>query len=92
VDIPGFLIGTEAEAGGVMRHGSQALAAIRQSTVPWCAVLVRKAFGMAGLAQRNGSSAFRRYAWPSGQWGSLPIAGGVQAAYRAEIEAAADPA
>ena len=33
-----------------------------------------------------------RYAWPSGDWGSLPIEGGVQAAYKREIEAAPDPA
>jgi acetyl-CoA carboxylase carboxyltransferase component len=92
VDIPGFLIGKEAEAAGVMRFGTQALAAVRQSTVPWCAIMIRKAFGMAGLAQRNGSPAFLRYAWPSAQWGSLPIAGGVEAAYRAVIEAAPDPA
>jgi len=92
VDIPGFLIGKEAEASGIMRHGTQALAAMRQSNVPWCAIMVRKAFGMAALAQRNGSPAFMRYAWPSAQWGSLPIAGGVQAAYRAEIEASPDPA
>ena len=86
------MIGKEAEASGVMRYGTQALAALRQATVPWCAILVRKAFGMAGLAQRNGSPAFVRYAWPSAQWGSLPIAGGVDAAYRAVIEAAPDPA
>jgi acetyl-CoA carboxylase carboxyltransferase component len=92
VDIPGFLIGKDAEASGVMRYGTQALAAVRQATVPWCAIMVRKAFGMAGLAQRNGSAAFLRYAWPSAQWGSLPIAGGVEAAYRAVIEAAPDPA
>jgi acetyl-CoA carboxylase carboxyltransferase component len=91
VDIPGFLIGKVAEAAGVMRFGTQALAAIRQSTVPWCAVIVRKAFGMAALAQRNASPAFMRYAWPSARWGSLPIAGGVDAAYRAQIEAAPDP-
>ncbi|GAA5233243.1 methylmalonyl-CoA carboxyltransferase [Verticiella sediminum] len=91
VDIPGFLIGKDAEASGIMRYGTQALTAIRQATVPWCAIMVRKAFGMAALAQRNGSPAFMRYAWPSAQWGSLPIAGGVQAAYRAQIEAAPDP-
>ncbi len=92
VDIPGFLIGTEAERSGVMRYGTQALTAIRQARVPWCAMMVRKAFGMAGLSQRNGTDAFVRYAWPSAQWGSLPIAGGVDAAYRAVIEAAPDPA
>jgi acetyl-CoA carboxylase carboxyltransferase component len=92
VDIPGFLIGKDAETSGIMRYGTQALAAIRQSTVPWCAVIVRKAFGMAALSQRNGSRAFLRVAWPSAQWGSLPIAGGVDAAYRAVIESAPDPA
>ena len=34
---------------------------------------------------------FRRYAWPSANWGSMHIAGGAAAAYRREIEAAADP-
>ncbi len=92
VDIPGFLIGKEAEASGIMRYGTQALTALRQAQVPWCAIMVRKAFGMAGLSQRGGGEAFMRYAWPSAQWGSLPIAGGVEAAYRAVIEAAPDPA
>ncbi len=91
VDIPGFRIGKEAEQSGVMRAGSQALVALRQTRVPWCAVVVRKAYGMAALTQRNGSPSFTRYAWPSAEWGSLPIAGGVQAAYRAEIEASSDP-
>lgn len=92
VDIPGFLIGTAAEQSGIMRFGVQALTAIRSSTMPWCSVIVRKAFGMAALAQRGGSNAFERVAWPSARWGSLPIAGGVYAAYRAEIDAAPDPA
>ena len=33
-----------------------------------------------------------RYAWPSASWGSLPLEGGIEAAYRAEIDAADDPA
>jgi acetyl-CoA carboxylase carboxyltransferase component len=32
-----------------------------------------------------------RYAWPSGRWGSLPLEGGIEAAYRAELDAAPDP-
>ena len=31
-----------------------------------------------------------RYAWPSGDWGSLPLEGGIEAAYRRELEAAPD--
>lgn len=33
----------------------------------------------------------KRYAWPSGNWGSMHIEGGAMAAYRREIEAAPDP-
>jgi acetyl-CoA carboxylase carboxyltransferase component len=32
-----------------------------------------------------------RYAWPSASWGSLPLEGGIEAAYKAEIDAAEDP-
>ena len=33
-----------------------------------------------------------KVAWPSAEWGSLPVEGGVAAAYRREIENATDPA
>jgi acetyl-CoA carboxylase carboxyltransferase component len=33
-----------------------------------------------------------RAAWPSGDWGSLPMEGGIEAAYKADIAAAPDPA
>ena len=33
-----------------------------------------------------------RYAWLSARWGSLPLEGGIEAAYRAEIDAAPDAA
>jgi propionyl-CoA carboxylase beta chain len=32
-----------------------------------------------------------RIAWPSGDWGSLPVEGGLEAAFKAQIEAAPDP-
>ena len=40
----------------------------------------------------NPSRAKARFCWPSGDWGSLPIDGGVEAAFRRELEAHADPA
>jgi acetyl-CoA carboxylase carboxyltransferase component len=90
-DVPGFLIGREAEEAGTIRHGARAMQAIYQATVPWCAILVRKVYGVAGAAHMNPSRYCMRYAWPSGDWGSLPIAGGLEAAYKAELEAAPDP-
>jgi acetyl-CoA carboxylase carboxyltransferase component len=91
VDCPGFLIGLEAEQTGTIKQGVRAMSAIWQTTVPWCAVIVRNVFGVAGAAHRNGSRYAFRYAWPSGRWGSLPLEGGIEAAYRAEIDAAPDP-
>jgi propionyl-CoA carboxylase beta chain len=91
VDIPGFLIGLEAEQAATIRHGTRALSAIYQATVPWCSIIVRKAFGVAGAAHCNPARLRYRYAWPSGDWGSIPLEGGVEAAYRAEIAAAPDP-
>jgi acetyl-CoA carboxylase carboxyltransferase component len=91
VDCPGFLIGLDAEKTGTIKQGVRALAAMWQTTVPWCAVIVRNAFGVAGAAHRNGGRYCFRYAWPSGRWGSLPLEGGIEAAYRADLEAAPDP-
>ncbi len=91
VDNPGFLIGLEAEKAGTIRHGARALASVYQATVPWCSVLIRKAFGVAGAAHSNGARAQYRFAWPSGDWGSLPIEGGLEAAYKSQLEASDDP-
>ena len=92
VDIPGFQIGVEAEQAATIRYGARAMAAVYQATVPWCSVIVRRAFGVAGAAHQSTGRFNVRYAWPSGEWGSLPIAGGLEAAYKAELEASADPA
>ncbi len=90
-DCPGFLIGLEAEKSATIRHGVRAMAAINQGSVPWCTVIVRNAFGVAGAAHVPAGRLAIRYAWLSAWWGSLPLEGGIEAAYRAEIEAAADP-
>jgi acetyl-CoA carboxylase carboxyltransferase component len=91
VDVPGFLIGPDAERDATIRFGMRAASAVLQSTVPWCSVLVRKVFGVAGAVHQNSTRYCMRMAWPSAEWGSLPIAGGLEAAYKAEIEAAPDP-
>jgi acetyl-CoA carboxylase carboxyltransferase component len=91
VDNPGFEIGVEAERRGTIRHGVRALTAVYQATVPWCSILMRRVFGVAGAGHGAHHRLNLRYAWPSAEWGSLPIEGGVEAAYRRQIEAAEDP-
>ncbi len=92
VDNPGFMIGGEAERTGTIRYGVQAMNAIYRATVPLASVVVRRAYGIAGSAMSNAERFQYRFAWPSGDWGSLPIEGGVEVAYKSELEAAADPA
>jgi acetyl-CoA carboxylase carboxyltransferase component len=91
VDNPGFMIGLEAERTGTIRYGVEAMNAVYKATVPWASVIVRRAYGIAGSAMSNAEAFQYRFAWPSGDWGSLPIAGGLEAAYKSEIAAAEDP-
>ncbi len=92
VDVPGFMIGLDGEKQATIRFGARYIFAVYQATIPWCSIILRRVFGVAGAAHGNHARLNLRYAWPSGEWGSLPIEGGVQAAYRRQIEAAEDPA
>jgi acetyl-CoA carboxylase carboxyltransferase component len=89
VDEPGFMIGEAAEKAATIRHGMAAMFAVLQTTVPWFAVVIRKAFGVAQGIHLGPAATV--VAWPSAQSGALPVEGGVALAYRAEIEQAADP-
>ena len=92
VDCPGFQVGLKAESSAVIRWGVRALSAINQTTVPWCSIVVRNCYGVGGLGHQPVGHLCVRYAWPSASWGSLPLEGGIEAAYRAEIDEADDPA
>ncbi|MEM9262472.1 MAG: carboxyl transferase domain-containing protein [Pseudomonadota bacterium] len=92
VDNPGFMIGLDAEKAATIRRGVDAMNAIYKASVPWASVIVRKAYGVAGAAMSNHSRFQYRFAWPSADWGSLPMAGGVEVAYKKELSEAPDPA
>ncbi|MGC2373612.1 MAG: acyl-CoA carboxylase subunit beta [Solirubrobacteraceae bacterium] len=47
-DVPGFMIGTQVERHGIIRHGAKMISAVSEATVPKISVIVRKAYG-AGL-------------------------------------------
>lgn len=91
VDVPGFMVGLQAEQRATLREGMRCVQAALQATVPILTVIVRKCYGMAGMATCDKIGLGLKVAWPSAEWGSLPIEGGVAAAYRREIEQAADP-
>ena len=93
-DVPGFMIGSVAEKEATMRWGMVALQAAQEASVPKVAIVMRKDYGMGGATTSSMDSFLGldlRLGWPSGEWGAIPIEGGVAAAYRRDIESAPDP-
>ena len=91
-DEPGFTIGLEEEKKGIVRAGAHIASLFALSRTPYMTFILRQVYGVAGgLHNRGGDAMYRRYAWPSGHWGSMHISGGVTAAYRREINASPDP-
>lgn len=90
-DEPGFHVGLDSEKQGIERAGARLMSLVCLSRMPWCTIAVGRLYGVAGQCQHRASGMFRRYCWPSATWGSMHIAGGTSAAYRREIDSAADP-
>ena len=92
MDVPGFMVGTKVEEGGIIRHGAKMLHAVANATVPKITVVLRKAYG-AGYYVMNG----RAYepdlivAWPSAEISVMGAEGAVNIIFRKQIEAADDP-
>lgn len=91
VDQPGFMVGESAERGGTLREGMRAVYAGLTATVPAMTVVVRKCYGMAGMAMCDKGGLNFKVAWASAEIGNLPMEGGVRAAFKREIERAPDP-
>lgn len=88
VDMPGFAIGSQAEREGTMRAGVECIKAYYASTVPMFNVILRKVYGIAGAFLVDNVLPHYRIAWPSGEWGSLPLDGGIEAAFAYDLKVA----
>ena len=94
LDMPGFMLGSHAERKATMRRGVGAIIASAEAQIPKVEFNVRKAYGGAAdavhaLGHPNWLNL--RFGWPAGEWGGIPIEGGVAAAYRREIDNAPAP-
>ena len=91
-DVPGFMIGTQVERAGIIRHGAKMIAAVSEATVPKISVIVRKAYG-AGLYAMAGP-AFDPdccLALPTAQIAVMGPEAAVNAVYRNKIEELSEP-
>jgi acetyl-CoA carboxylase carboxyltransferase component len=90
-DQAGVVIGLAAEKRGTIRHGVRAISAVYQARIPYAEVILRRNFGVGGAGITNRHVLGRRWAWPSADWGSLPVEGGIEAAYKSDLAKAEDP-
>jgi acetyl-CoA carboxylase carboxyltransferase component len=91
-DVPGFMVGSNVEHAGIIRHGAKMLYAVSRATVPKITVVVRKAYG-AGYYVMNGKAYEPDLivAWPSAEISVMGPEGAVNIIGRSVIEAADDP-
>ncbi|KAF2097669.1 propionyl-CoA carboxylase [Rhizodiscina lignyota] len=85
VDCPGYAIGTVAERTATMRHGIALATAYYTTTMPIFNVITRRAYGVAGGVMARCRNPPMNVAWPSGNWGSLPLNGGIDVGHRFEL-------
>jgi acetyl-CoA carboxylase carboxyltransferase component len=92
-DVPGVMTGPAAEKEGTLREGLAVVYALAWADVPKVTVVLRKAFGFGACAMGGwGGEQSLVVAWPTADFASLPVSGGVAAAFKEEIESAPDPA
>jgi acetyl-CoA carboxylase carboxyltransferase component len=92
-DVPGFMIGTDVERQGIIRHGAKMITAVSEATVPKVSVIVRKAYG-AGLYAMSGP-AFEpeaTIALPTAKIAVMGPEAAVNAVFANKIAAIEDPA
>jgi len=92
VDTPGFMVGLEAEATGLVRHASRLLVGGAALRVPLIAVILRRGYGLGAQAMAGGSlhEPLLTIAWPMAHLGPMGLEGAVRLALRKELEAIED--
>jgi acetyl-CoA carboxylase carboxyltransferase component len=91
-DVPGFMIGTQVERAGIIRHGAKMITAVTEATVPKICVVVRKAYG-AGLYAMAGPAfdPLATLALPTAKIAVMGPEAAVNAVYANKIQAIEDP-
>jgi acetyl-CoA carboxylase carboxyltransferase component len=91
-DVPGFMIGTEVERQGIIRHGAKMITAVSEATVPKVSVIVRKSYG-AGLYAMSGPAfdPVATIALPTARIAVMGPEPAVNAVFYNRIQAISDP-
>jgi acetyl-CoA carboxylase carboxyltransferase component len=87
-DVPGLMIGTDAEKGGILRGYERVVVRLASATVPKIATIVRKAYGGGHIAL--GGRPVKPdllLAWPTAEMGFMAPETGVRTVYRRRLDA-----
>ncbi|MEA2451315.1 MAG: methylmalonyl-CoA decarboxylase subunit alpha [Actinomycetota bacterium] len=91
-DVPGFMIGTQVERQGMIRHGAKMITAVSEATVPKFCVIVRKAYGAGLYAMAGpGFEPDATIALPTARIAVMGPEPAVNAVYFNKIQAIEDP-
>jgi acetyl-CoA carboxylase carboxyltransferase component len=91
-DVPGFIVGTEVEKQGIIRHGAKMLYAVSEATVPKVTIVLRKAYGAGYYVMcGRGYEPDALFAWPSAEISVMGPEGAVEILFPKQIAAADDP-
>jgi len=91
-DTPGFLIGSEQDWKGILRHGAKMLYAYAEATVPLISIMVRKSYAGAHYAMCDKSiGGDLVFAWPTARVTSVAAETAASIIFAREISKAENP-
>lgn len=92
-DTPGIMVGPDAERTALVRHANRLFLIGANLEVPTFTVVVRKAYGLGGIAMAGGSFKVPVFSvgWPTAEFGPMGLEGSVKLGFRAELAAIEDP-
>ena len=91
-DTPGFMVGPESEAEGMVRRAGRLFVVGGSLSVPFMTIITRKGYGLGaqGMAGGGFKQPLFTVAWPTGEVGGMGLEGAVALGYRKELEAVED--
>jgi acetyl-CoA carboxylase carboxyltransferase component len=93
-DTPGFMVGPEAEAEGLVRSAGELFRVSGETNVPIGVIVTRRAYGLGAMAMAGGGFHEPRFVvgWPTSEFGPMGLEGAVKLGFRRELAAIDDPA
>jgi acetyl-CoA carboxylase carboxyltransferase component len=92
-DTPGFLVGPEAEAEGLVRSAGSLFRVSAGLDVPIGTVVTRRGYGLGAMAMAAGGFHEGRFVvgWPTSEFGPMGLEGAVKLGFKRELEEIPDP-